>query len=161
MARGSPLFSLIAEQYNPSTRSEKSSPQHNFRIFITFSSYVTQYAVIYIVTEAHNLIELSAFLFTFRDTAMAISQQLLWYIFQVFHVELQVDKVTMYHDLLGTVLPYHPNYHPINAPHSRITRRWYKKTAVTRFNLTLLLPFTVSQREYSEGNHGGIQRWGM
>ena len=57
MIRGSPLFSLIPQQYNPSMRSEKSSLQHNFRIFIT-----TQYAVMYIVTEAHNLIELSKFL---------------------------------------------------------------------------------------------------
>ena len=51
MTRGSPLFSLIPEQYNPSTRSEKSSLQHNLRIFIT-----TQYDVMYIVTETHNLI---------------------------------------------------------------------------------------------------------
>jgi len=33
--------------------------------------------VMHIVTEAHNLIELSKFLFTFRDTTITVSQQLL------------------------------------------------------------------------------------
>jgi len=77
MTRGSPLFSLIPEQYNPSTRSEESSLQHNFQIFITFSSHITQYAVMCIVTEANNLTELSKFLFKFCDTAIATSHPLL------------------------------------------------------------------------------------